>query len=197
MDEKIEQYFYQKTIPEFQQLAIVLHEIILAANPSITASLKWQMPAYDYKGLLIGLGAFKNKVTLFFHRGAEMPDPKGLFVGQERNKTMRSIQFTSFDDITDDIEVYIQNAIKVNESGKVKVKKLTPKPLPEMPYEFEELLNENLRAKSFYNSLNKTRKREYLVWIISAKREETKEARLAKSIQKLSAGQTCWNQYKR
>lgn len=197
MDEKFERYFFEKTIPEFQQLAIVLNDIILSAHSEIKPSIKWQMPAYDYKGLMIGLGAFKKKVTLFFHRGAEMPDPKGLFVGQEGNKTMRSIQFTSFDDITDDIELYIQNAIKVNESGKVKLKKLTPKPLPEMPFEFEELLNENLKAKSFYNSLNKTHKREYLVWIMSAKREETKEARLAKSIQKLSAGQTCWNQYKK
>lgn len=195
MDENVERYFFEKTIPEFQQLAIVLHDIILSAHPDIKVGLKWQMPAYDYKGLMIGLGAFKKKVTLFFHRGAEMQDPKGFFKGQEANKTMRSIQFTSFDDINEDIEEYIQNAIKVNDAGRLVVKKSTPKPLPELPLELVELLAANPFAKSYFDALNKTHKREYIAWISSAKRKETLENRLQKTMQKLIAGQTCWHKY--
>lgn len=192
MDENLERYFFEKTTPKFQQLCIVLHDIIINANPEITAAIKWQMPAYDYKGLMLGLGAFKHKVTLFFHRGAEMPDPKEWFVGQEANKTMRSVQFTSIDDITEDLELYIQNAIKVNDAGKMKIKKSAPKPLPEMPSELQLMLDGNAAAGEFYNSLNKTHKREFLVWIISAKRPETKGARLKKTLEKLLAHKTCW-----
>lgn len=195
MDENLERYFFEKTKPEFQQLCIVLHDIIMASHPEITVALKWQMPAYDYKGLMMGVGAFKQKVTVFFHRGAEMPDPEGWFVGQEENKTMRSIQLKSIDDIDDQLETYIQNAIQVNDSGKMKVKKSPPKPLPELPIELKELLDENPMAKEFYTSLNKTKKREYIVWISSAKREETKTARLAKTLEKLLANKTCWGQY--
>lgn len=197
MNQNIDRYFFEKTIPEFQQLTLVLHDVILAAHPEIKVSLKWQMPAYDYKGLMIGLGAFKHKVTLFFHRGAEMEDPKGLFKGQEQNKTMRSIQFTSFDEITEDLELYIQNALKVNEGGKMVVKKSPPKPLPDLPVELFDLLEANPVAKTFFYSLNKTQKREYIVWISSAKREETKENRLAKALNKLLAEQTCWSQYQK
>lgn len=197
MDEKLERYFFEKAQPEFQQLCIVLHDVIKAAHPEVKASLKWQMPAYDYKGLMMGVGAFKHKVTVFFHRGAEMEDPEGWFVGQEENKTMRSIQLKSIDDIPEELESYIQNAIKVNDAGKLKLKKLAPKPLPQIPQELTDLLDENHLAKSYFDSLNKTHKREYIVWINSAKRQETRENRLAKTLEKLTANQTCWNKYQR
>lgn len=195
MDENLERYFFEKTKPEFQQLAIVLNEVIMGANPEIKVSLKWQIPAYDYKGLMIGIGVFKQKVTIFFHRGAEMKDPKGWFKGQEENKTMRSIQIKSIDDIPEELEDYIQNAIRVNMAGKAKVTKSKPKPLPELTVELKELLKINPLANDYFKSLNKTHKREYIVWITSAKREETKNARLAKTLEKLIANQTCWNKY--
>lgn len=39
------------------------------------------------------------------------------------------------------------------------------------------------------------RKREYINWVASAKRAETKKARLAKVELKLLAGETCWSKY--
>ena len=197
MDEKLERYFFEKTKPEFQQLAIVLHELILDAHPDIKVSSKWQMPAYDYKGSMIEVGAFKEKVTVFFRRGAEMKDPIDWFVGQEESKTIRSIQIKSKDEIPEELPLYIENAVKVNDAGKAKVKKAAPKPLPEIPQELLQLLKDHPEANEFFQSLNKTHKREYIVWITSAKREETKNARLAKTKEKLLANQTCWNQYKK
>ena len=195
MDENLERYFFEKTIPEFRQLCIVLHEVILSSHPEIKQSFKWQMPAYDYKGLMLGIGAFKHKVTLFFHRGAEMPDPAGWFVGQEANVTMRSRQFKTIEEIDDNLGLYIQNAILVAESGKLKMKKNKPKPLPPLPSELSNLLDNNPIANTFFESLSKSHKREYIVWISKAKREETKQVRLTKTLAKLLEGQTCWKKY--
>lgn len=198
MEEKLAQYFFKVYNPDFQQLGIVLHEIILGLDENIQPSLKWNMPAYDLNGLCFGLGVFKHKVTLFFHRGVEMKDPLGWFAGQEENKAMRSIQFKSIDDIDgENLELYLANAIAIAKSGKVKTKKKSaPKPLPEMPSSLALELNRNSIANEFYNSLSNPNKREYLVWISSAKREETVKSRIEKTIKKLEHNQTCWAKYK-
>jgi len=44
------------------------------------------------------------------------------------------------------------------------------------------------KAEAFYNTLSYTDRKEYMVWITSAKREETKQNRLTLMIEKLKAG---------
>jgi hypothetical protein len=53
----------------------------------------------------------------------------------------------------------------------------------EVPPELAELLDHNLRA--FFDSLSFTHKREYVEWITSAKREETRRRRVAKAVEML------------
>ena len=58
----------------------------------------------------------------------------------------------------------------------------------EVPEELKTLLARNTKAKSFYDSLSFTNRREYAVWISSAKKEETKAKRLKEILPKLLAG---------
>lgn len=58
-----------------------------------------------------------------------------------------------------------------------------------IPKEFENALKENPAAEEFFNTLNKRYKKEYLVWIIMAKRDETRERRINESIQLLNKQQ--------
>lgn len=193
MNEKLEKYFFEKASPKFQQLCIVLHEIIINAHPEIKPCIKWQIPAYDYKGLMLGVGAFKHKVTVFFHRGAEMPDPADWFTGQESNKTMRSIQLKSIEEIDEEnLALYIQNALQINEQGKPKKKSQISKPLPPIPQGLVDGFEENPFAKNQFKQLNKTQKKEFIHWIASAKREETIERRIHTTIEKLNKQKTCW-----
>jgi Bacteriocin-protection, YdeI or OmpD-Associated len=62
------------------------------------------------------------------------------------------------------------------------------KKLITLPPEMEEVLGRSSAAMSFYQSLSYSNKKEYVVWIISAKQENTKADRLGKLIDKLSAG---------
>jgi hypothetical protein len=57
----------------------------------------------------------------------------------------------------------------------------------EMPEELTKLLSKNKGAKTFYDSLSFTNRKEYAVWISSAKKEETKEKRLKDTLTKLLA----------
>lgn len=55
----------------------------------------------------------------------------------------------------------------------------------ELPTEFQQLLSKNKKASVFFQSLSFTNRKEYVIWIDSAKRPETKQKRLADAIKKL------------
>jgi hypothetical protein len=56
------------------------------------------------------------------------------------------------------------------------------------PAELQHLFAKNKKANAFFETLSFTNKKEYLLWINSAKKEETKQARLQATIEKLSIG---------
>jgi hypothetical protein len=56
------------------------------------------------------------------------------------------------------------------------------------PVELQSLFNKNKKANAFFETLSFTNKKEYILWINSAKKEETKMARLEATIEKLVTG---------
>ncbi len=58
----------------------------------------------------------------------------------------------------------------------------------DIPDDLKNLLEKNLKAKSFYDSLSFTNRKEYAVWISSAKKPETREKRLTETLAKLLKG---------
>jgi len=57
-----------------------------------------------------------------------------------------------------------------------------------MPAEFAEALKNNPQAEATFNSFAPTYQKQYLGWIVTAKRPETREKRIMESIQLLSQG---------
>ena len=56
------------------------------------------------------------------------------------------------------------------------------------PGDLQKVMNKNAKARSAFDGLSFTNQREYVGWIIEAKRPETRAARLAKTIEMLSKG---------
>lgn len=57
-----------------------------------------------------------------------------------------------------------------------------------VPDELQQLFSKNKKAATFFDSLAFTHRREYVEWIVGAKKEETKQKRLSTTMEKLSAG---------
>jgi len=57
-----------------------------------------------------------------------------------------------------------------------------------LPQEIKPALENAPAAMAFYQSLSYSNKKEYVVWILSAKQEQTKAERLIKMVEKLTAG---------
>lgn len=86
-----------------------------------------------------------------------------------------------------DIIAYVQEAVQLNESGAV-FRKRTNRPNPAMPADVKRLLvrHDLLNA---YENRPPYQRRDYLNWILSAKRDETRAKRLDTMLDDLRSGQ--------
>lgn len=57
-----------------------------------------------------------------------------------------------------------------------------------VPDDLQKALNKNKKTVEFFNSLSFTGRKEYVMWVVGAKREETRKERITKTIDKLIAG---------
>ena len=132
------------------------------------------------------LAHFKNHVGLNFFKGSLIEDLHGLYDDACMDKGNRMIKFRELSDVVEqNLAYYIHEAVKLNVDGV----KVVPKKIDtSVPEDLGLALNENPKAKAFFKSLAPGYKRDYLEWITSAKREATREKRLATTIEWLSEG---------
>ncbi|HEX4371916.1 MAG TPA: YdeI/OmpD-associated family protein [Puia sp.] len=62
------------------------------------------------------------------------------------------------------------------------------KKIVRLPKEFADLLKKNRKADEYFQSLSFSNKKEYVEWIVTAKREETKNERISGSVERLNKG---------
>jgi hypothetical protein len=81
----------------------------------------------------------------------------------------------------------IRHAIgkKAGDKVIVEIEKDTAERILELPDDLRNALAKSKKAESFFNSLSYTNRKEYAVWVASAKKIETREKRLSETIKKL------------
>ena len=58
----------------------------------------------------------------------------------------------------------------------------------EVPEDFQQVLNNNPKAKEIFDTFSYTHKKEYVQWIEGAKKQETRENRIKKAIEQIGGG---------
>ncbi len=177
--------------PDFSRPMVAeLRDWIFRTAPDLTESIKWNVLCFSGRKLVCGLSACKKHVGLVFFRGTELADPAGLFdaVG-EGNTNIRSIRLTSTMKLNRKaLAALLLAAVDLDLRPDIppapKVKR-DPWPVPDF---FTAALKANKKAAAFYVALAPTYQREYLVWLTTAKREETRTQRLAQTLKALAAG---------
>jgi len=80
-------------------------------------------------------------------------------------------------------------AMRLNEEGvKPERARSAPKPPPEVPSDLAARLSGNKAAKATFEAFPPSCRREYIDWIIEAKREETRAKRLAQAVEWMAEG---------
>lgn len=188
-----------ETCPDFSApLAEQITEWILNWEPDLTESIKWNMLCFSGRKLVCGLSACRLHVGLAFFRGTELPDPAKLFHGGETNTNIRSIRLTTLDGLNRPaLRALLQAAVALDADPTLPpLPKIKRPPWPR-PAFFTEALAEkkNRAAADGFRALAPSHQREYLVWLTSAKRPETRARRLHETLTALTSGRK-WVQRK-
>ena len=77
---------------------------------------------------------------------------------------------------------------KVGDSVKVEIMLDTEERIVDVPEDLAKAFKKTPKAEAFYKTLSFTNRKEYAVWISSAKKQETRDKRLTDAIKKLLAG---------
>lgn len=176
--------------PEFSAaMAAQFRDWILSAEPDLTEAIKWNMLCFSGRKLVCGISACQRHLGVAFFRGVELADPSKLLVPAENNTSILSMRVTSLDQV--DVRAFrglLRAAVELDAepilSLPPKVKR-EPWPVPDF---FTEALKSNKRAAAGFAALKPTYQREYLVWLTTAKRDETRNSRLKQTLKALAAG---------
>ena len=191
----IEEFFkkHQEWNAELQFLASIIEET------ELQATIKWGAPTYTINGKnVVGIGAFKQYVGLWFHQGALLKDKQKVLQNAQEGvtKALRQWRFSNVNEMNADlIKAYILEAIESEKQGK-RIKPSKGKPLI-IPEELQNELDNNLQLKSNFEALTLSKKREYCEHIGSGKKAETRANRLNKSTALLKLGKGLNDKYRK
>jgi hypothetical protein len=95
-----------------------LRQLVLEADPDITAEWKWGTAVWSHQGLVCAIGAFKDNAGLNFFQGASLKDPHKLFNAGLEAKKSRSVRFYESDKINEPaLKDLIRAAVNYNLAG--------------------------------------------------------------------------------
>ena len=186
-DPRIDAYI-EGAAPFAQPILSHVRDLVHEACPQVEETVKWGMPTFVHAGgILCGMAAFKQHASFGFWKHA-------LVVGEgEPRDGMGSYgKMTSLQDLPPKktLLAHVRKAMKLNEDG-VKspaARKAAPKPPPEAPDDLLAALKKNKAAKATFDAFPPSCKREYIEWIVEAKREETRAKRLTQAVEWMAEG---------
>lgn len=186
-DPRIDAYI-ERAAPFAQPILARVRELVHEACPDVEETMKWSMPTFMHAGaILCGMAAFKQHASFGYWKHA-------LVVGEgaPRDGMGSYGKMTSLKDLPPKktLIAHIKKAMKLNESGvkSAPARKAAPKLPPEAPADLLAALQKNKAAKAAYDGFPPSCKREYVEWIVEAKREDTRAKRLAQAIEWMAEG---------
>src|SRR5690242_1327282 len=111
---------YIQSAPEFAQPILVkLRDLVHIACPEVIETIKWGVPAYEYKGILAVTAAMKQHAVFNLWKGELIPEVKQLY--SEKSSTAMGTfgKITSVDELPPDDKIigWIKVAMDLNERG--------------------------------------------------------------------------------
>jgi uncharacterized protein YdeI (YjbR/CyaY-like superfamily) len=172
-----------------QPILARLREIVHEACPDVEETMKWSAPSFLHAGgILCGMAAFKQHASFGFWKHA-------LVVGEgvPRDGMGSFGKMTSLKDLPPrkELVALIRKAMRLNEDG-VKTPDVrrtsASKPPPVAPDDLAAAFKKNAKARATFDGFSPSQQREYVDWITEAKRDETRQRRLAQAVEWLAEG---------
>lgn len=198
LNSKVDEYIaksegFAKPILEY------LRQIIHETCPDAAEDIKWGTPHYSYKGdHLCMIAGFKNHYSFSLYKAEFMKD-KEIAESVKAGKKfgyMDKLKSVSELPSKEVLVSFLKEAMTINENGIKKEKPISDKPkVIETPDYLTEALNANKQAKEVWESKSDSYRKDYLVWIIDAKTDATRQKRIEQSLEWIAEGKGRFWQY--
>jgi uncharacterized protein YdeI (YjbR/CyaY-like superfamily) len=182
--------------PFAQPILRRLREVIHKAVPEVEETVKWSMPFFMYRGIILAnIAGFKEHCSFGIWKENVQPLMKDGV--EERGGGMGSFgKLTSLDDLPPDKAlkaVLLEAAGKIERGERTKnwerpVKKA--KPEAEVPAALAAALKKNKVAGKQFAAMSPSCRREYCEWVSEAKREETRAKRVETAVEWIAEGKS-------
>jgi uncharacterized protein YdeI (YjbR/CyaY-like superfamily) len=170
--------------PILERIRVTLH----AALPGLEEGIRWGMPAFLWKGRpLANMAAFKAHATFGFWRGGEIVDAKAEEKAMGQFGRMTSVEDLPADD---EFAEMIRKAAVLAEQGPAPRAAKPPKAELAVPDDFAAALDAHPPAAGIFAGFSPSARREYLEWVIDAKRPETRAKRIAQAAEWIAEGKS-------
>ena len=180
--------------PFAQKICKKLRKIILSADPELIEDWKWG-PNYYLNGMVCGFWGFKKHTTLVFFQGSLLKDKKKILQQNPGNMHNRHIKFTDVKEIDEDVVLeYLFEAIDNNKKG-IKITEAKDKTVV-IPDDVKKSFK-TAKVLTYFESLAYSHRKEYMMWIVDAKKEETRLKRISQAIDKLASKDMMHDKYKK
>ena len=195
LDPRVDAYI-AKAQPFAKPILSHVRALVHKACPECVETIKWGFPHFDYHGIMCAMASFKAHAVFGFWNAAAIP---GLEAPGE--EAMGSFgRLTSRKDLPSDRQLigYVKAAMKNNEAGVKPVrdktaragKKLPAKVLATTPDDLAALLKKDAKARATWDAFPPSHRKEYVEWIVEAKRAETRARRLEQAMEMLREGKS-------
>lgn len=192
-DPRVDAYI-AKAAPFAQPILEHVRDVVHEACPGVEETIKWGMPSFTYGGgILCGMAAFKAHASFGFWKHALVLGEGDAGEGTERVGMGSFGKLTSVRDLPPkrQLAAYVRKAAALNAPGASAAparKAPAAKPAPVPTPEFAAALRKNKAAAAAFKAFPPSHQREYVDWIAEAKREETRDRRIAQAVDWIAEG---------
>jgi uncharacterized protein YdeI (YjbR/CyaY-like superfamily) len=184
-DPRVDAYI-AKAQPFAQAILTHLRDLMHRQVPGAEEAIKWGMPFFTLNGSpLANMGAFKAHAAFGFWRHAEVTGTP------EREGAMGSLgKLTALGDLPSDEELaaMIAKAVALVGEGKPKRPAAKPKAALDLPADLDAALKANAAAQAHWDAFSPGKRRDYIEWVLEAKREGTRVKRIETIVAQVAEG---------
>ena len=189
-DPRIDAYI-AKSAEFARPILTALRDTVHSACPDVEETMKWSAPYFMHHGMMCGMASFKEHCAFGFWKGS-------LVIGTNAPAEGAAGQFGRIAKVSDlpskkVLTGYIKRAMALNEEG-VSIKRAAPKRGHArdvaVPDDLAAALRRNRKARATFEGFSPSAKRDYVDWIVEAKRKETRQRRLETAVAQMAEGKT-------
>ena len=178
-------------VPVLEHIRAAMH----AGCPELVETIKWSRPFFELDGrVFAGMSAFKAHCKLILWRRGS-----GMEAGTDADGEADMGQFGRIESLADlpsaaALRKLVVATVKDVRAAREAVAEASPaprraaRPAPSVPDDFAAALRAQRAAKAFFDAFTPSQQHEYVDWIVEAKRDATRAARIAQAVEWIAEG---------